>query len=135
MITNYTKTNIAFSPNFIVGGRLSFFPMRKSHIQFIENLSIDLLPKYISKQYLNNTNDATKLIKPYFVTDLIVNCPLRIHENTMLTLKSGLYNLLNNCYEANGYTYSYLYGQQVISQNYFYPQSGIRWMIGIGIDL
>jgi iron complex outermembrane receptor protein len=135
VIKNYTKTDIAFSPSIIAGGRLSYFPLRGSSHKDFENLSFDLLAKYVGRQYLDNTSNINKSINSYFITDLIANCPIRIDENTILNIRTGLYNIFNHSYEANGYTFSYIYGQQTISQNYYYPQAGLRWMVGMGIDL
>ena len=132
---NYTKTDIAFSPGLIAGGRFSIFPLRGIRGSSFENLSIDLMPKYVGRQYLDNTSNINRSINAYTVTDLIVNCPIRLKETSMLNLRTGLYNIFNAQYEANGYTFSYLYNQTLTTQNYYFPQAGFRWMIGMGIDL
>jgi iron complex outermembrane receptor protein len=132
---NYTKTNIAFSPSMILGGRLSLFPLRGHVSKTIENLSIDLLPKYVSRQFLDNTSNVNRSINPFFVTDVIVNYPLRLKAKSILNLRTGLYNIFNAQYEANGYTFSYLFNQNLTTQNYYFPQTGFRWMLGMGIDL
>jgi iron complex outermembrane receptor protein len=33
----------------------------------------------------------------------------------------------------NGYTFSYVYGGQQTTENYYYPQAGINVMGGIGL--
>jgi iron complex outermembrane receptor protein len=132
---NYTKTNIAFSPSMILGGRLSLFPLRGHVSKTIENLSIDLLPKYVSRQFLDNTSNVNRSINSFFVTDVVVNYPLRLKAKSILNLRTGLYNIFNTQYEANGYTFSYLFNQNLTTQNYYFPQAGFRWMLGMGIDL
>ncbi len=42
-------------------------------------------------------------------------------------------NLFNNMYEPNGYTYSYLYGGQLINANYFFPMAGTNFMVGLNL--
>ncbi len=130
----YENTDISFSPNLIMGGRISFFPLRKRDYSLIRNASIDLLPKYVSRQFLDNTSNESRSIKSYFVGDILLNCPVRIQEQSIFNIRLGVYNILNQSYEANGYTFSYIYNQQETTQNYYYPQSGIRWMLGLGIS-
>jgi iron complex outermembrane receptor protein len=130
----YTETDISFSPNIVGGGRISFFPLRNNEESPLENLSIDMLPKYVGKQFLDNTSNEGRVIKSYFVNDIVVNAPIKLRGKTILNLRMGLYNMLNKKYEANGYTFTYIYGAQQTTQNYYYPQSGIRWMLGAGIE-
>ena len=135
ILNRYSKTDIAFSPTIVAGGRLSFFPFRSGMEPLLKNASLDLLPKYVSRQYLDNTQQLSRSIKPYFTNDVIINVPFAINEKSNLTLRTGIYNVFNTLYEANGYTYSYIYNQTLTTQNYFFPQAGRRWMIGMGIDL
>lgn len=130
----YAETDISFSPNIVGGGRISFFPLRNNEESPLENLSIDMLPKYVGKQFLDNTSNEGRAIKSYFVNDIVVNAPIKLRGKTILNLRTGLYNIFNKKYEANGYTFSYIYGAQQTTQNYYYPQSGIRWMLGAGIE-
>jgi iron complex outermembrane receptor protein len=44
-----------------------------------------------------------------------------------------LNNLFNLKYEANGYTYNYIYGGQTIVENFFYPMAGRNFMIGVNL--
>jgi iron complex outermembrane receptor protein len=46
-----------------------------------------------------------------------------------ITLGVQINNLLNTLYEANGYTYSYIYGQTLITENFYYPQAGVNFML------
>lgn len=134
-VNQYNKTDIAFSPSVVAGGRLSFFPFRNGMEPLLKNASLDVLPKYVSRQYLDNTQQLSRSINPYSTTDAIINFPFALNEKSNLTLRTGIYNVFNSLYEANGYTFSYIYNQNLTTQNYFYPQAGRRWMIGIGIDL
>lgn len=131
---NYTKTDISFSSNFIAGGRFSIFPLRGGIESDVENFSIDILPKYVSRQFLDNTSNLNRSINAYLVNDIIINCPIKIKEST-INIRTGMYNIFNNKYSANGYTYSYYYDNTTTTQNYYYPQSGFRWMLGLGIDI
>jgi iron complex outermembrane receptor protein len=131
----HKNTDISFSPSIIASTQLSVYPLKKSRYKYIQNLSIDILQKYVGKQYLDNTSRPNKIIKSYFVNDLIVSSPIQIAKKTKLNVRAGLYNVLNEKYEANGYTFTYVYNQSIITQNYFFPQAGRRFMLGIGIEL
>jgi hypothetical protein len=45
-----------------------------------------------------------------------------------LTIGLRINNLLNSLYEANGYNYSYQYGGELITENFYYPQAGNNYM-------
>lgn len=134
IINKYSLTDIAFSPNTIIGGRVSIFPMKILRYKQAENFSIDLMPKYVSRQFLDNTSNTQKIIPSFFMTDVVINCPFVIKKQTALQARIGLYNVLNHLYESNGYTFSYVYNQRMNTQNYYFPQAGFHWLVGIGIE-
>jgi outer membrane receptor protein involved in Fe transport len=68
------------------------------------------------------------------VQDLLLHLPLNIRNQTTLTLRGGVYNVFDKKYVANGYTYSYQYAQALTTVNYYYPQAGRRWTIGLGLS-
>jgi iron complex outermembrane receptor protein len=132
---NYEGTDIAFSPALVAGGRLSFFPFRHMGQFAFRQTSLDILPKFVSRQYLDNTQQLSRSIPSFLVFDLIANAPLKLKDKQFLTLRFGVQNLGNLRYASNGYSFSYLYNQNLITQNYLYPQAGRRWTIGLGIEL
>ena len=44
-------------------------------------------------------------------------------------------NVFNKKYEPNGYTFSYVYGGQLTTENYYFPMAGINWTVGLNIRL
>lgn len=134
-IYSYKNTDISFSPNVILGGRVSFFPCIKNNASMFKNFSLDFLPKYVGKQYLDNTTNENRMIQSYFVSDILLNMPIEILENKKLNIRAGVYNIFNKKYEANGYTFSYIYNNMQTTQNYFYPQAGMHVMLGVGLSL
>ncbi|HMN32204.1 MAG TPA: TonB-dependent receptor [Chitinophagaceae bacterium] len=126
----YHLSDISFSPNVIVGGRLSIFPLRKSGVASFNNLSLDILPKYVGKQYLDNTSNENRKLNPYFISDVLLQIPFQLENKSLFNIRLGVYNIFNNLYSSNGYTYSYISNSQLTTQNYYFPQSGIRWMLG-----
>ncbi|MGJ7030144.1 TonB-dependent receptor [Niabella hirudinis] len=125
----YRNTDISFSPNTIAGANATlepFYQITGSHHFFI-----DILEKYVGRQYLDNASDLRKSINPYALTDLRLR-----YQTSSPTFKSiGIIlmvnNLLDKKYENNGYTYSYLYEGAYTTENYYFPQAGINWNIGL----
>ncbi len=135
IIHTYTNTDISFSPSVISAAQLSVYPFRKHQKSLVQNMSIDFLEKYVGEQFLDNTSNRSRMLKSYMTSDLIYHWPLSLKSHTIFNLKAGVINLFNKRYEANGYTYSYQYASALTTQNYYYPQAGRRWMLGIGIEL
>lgn len=121
-VNNFSNTDIAFSPNLIFGGNISLTP--------IEGLEFALLPKYVGKQYLDNTSDESRQLDAFFVNDLRVNYSLKPKGLKNLTLSLLVNNLFNAEYESNGYTYSYIYYGQ-ITENFVYPQAGTNFLMAL----
>lgn len=130
----YHLTDISFSPGMIAGGAISIFPLRTSSHSSIKELSMDILPKYVSQQYLDNTSNKQRSIPAYFTNDVMLQCPILLNAKQEFRLRLGVYNIFNTLYESKGYTFSYQEGGQLRTYNYYYPQAGIRWMIGLGVS-
>src|SRR5690606_28267225 len=104
-INRYTDTDISFSPNVIAGGSIQFTP--------VNQLELALLPKYVGRQYLDNTSSADRAIDPFFVNDLRINYTINTSWAKEIGLSLLVNNLFNTQYESNGYTYSYIYGGKI----------------------
>ncbi|MBP6455330.1 MAG: TonB-dependent receptor plug domain-containing protein [Chitinophagaceae bacterium] len=124
--TKFSNTQIAFSPNFIFSGQLNYVPFTNS------KFSISWFSKFIGKQYLDNTQNENRKLNSFLVNDIILYYPIQV-ANSTINFRGAIYNLLNKKYESGGYTYSYFYNNNLTTQNYFYPQSGIRFMLGFDI--
>jgi iron complex outermembrane receptor protein len=46
-----------------------------------------------------------------------------------------LNNITNEQYVSNGYTYSYQYAGATTTENFYYPQAGFNFLIGLSIRL
>lgn len=121
-VNQYQDTDIAFSPSVIAGGSVSFMPAN--------GLEIALLPKFVGKQYLDNTSNENRVIDPFFVNDLRFNYTLNPSWAKEIGFSFLVNNLFNTEYESNGYTYSYLYYGQ-ITENFLYPQAGTNFLAAV----
>ncbi|MCY1308929.1 TonB-dependent siderophore receptor [compost metagenome] len=123
-VTHYRDTDISFSPNIISGGNITYL--------VAEGFSVSLLPKYVGKQYLDNTSSEDKKLDGYFISDLNVSFTPKAPKLKDLNLTLLVNNIFNKEYESNGYTYSYIYGEK-ITENFVFPQAGINFLAGVRV--
>ncbi|HSK11863.1 MAG TPA: hypothetical protein VK907_01555, partial [Phnomibacter sp.] len=128
LVVNYGNTPLAFSPGLVQQATFDWRPRT--------NLEFSLLNKYVGKQYLDNSGQEDRALDAFLVNDLraIYSLPFRgTLRQARLLLQVN--NIFNTMYEPNGYTFSYLYGNEFITENYYYPMAGTNWMLGVSIRL
>lgn len=119
---SFSDTDIALSPSIIANSILGFSD---------NGLTTELTTKYVSKQYLDNTQNDARSIDPYLVNDLRIS-----YAFTNLSFAKGITanlminNLLDEKYETNGYTYGYVFGGEQ-RFNYYYPQAGRNFLLQV----
>jgi iron complex outermembrane receptor protein len=116
LVNNYQSTDISFSPNIIAGSELNY--------RLLDNFFISLFSKYVGEQYLDNTSDPDRMLDDYLINDLRIRYTIHPRFLKELTFSLLVNNIFNVKYEANGYTFSYKYGGEVLTENYYYPQAG-----------
>ena len=121
----HSNTDIAFSPNIIVGGNLTYKP--------IKNLDISLLPKHVGKQYLDNTQNESRKIDAYTIAHFRVNYTIENFIGKELNVGLLINNITNLMYENNGYTFSYIAGGATTTENFYYPQAGRNFLINLSL--
>lgn len=123
----YRQTDISFSPNVIAAATITLLP--------IKQLSIDLLSKYVSKQYLDNTSNDNRELNPYFTEDVraIYSFKRKWLKNVDLIFQVN--NVFDKKYEPNGYTFSYYTVANLTTENYYFPMAGTNFFGGINIRL
>ncbi len=123
----YSSTDIAFSPNVVAGGSINFIP--------IKNGEINLVSKYVGRQYLDNTSLKSRSLNPYYVQDIRFSYLL---ENKLFKATNfivQLNNVFSKRYEPNGYSFSYIYGGSLTTENYYFPMAPFNCMVGVNIRL
>ncbi len=109
-------TDIAFSPNLILGNRVSYIPNNE--------LQISLLTKHVGKQFMNNIENQNSILKAYTQTDFNIQYTMA----TNLFIKSiALTGLVNNLFDSNIVSNGADYGGGAVV---FYPQAGINFLVG-----
>jgi len=124
----YPKSDIALSPAIISAGSLVYSPIQLNR----HSLSLSLTGKYISRQFLDNTSQLSRSLNAFLVNDFRINYTMKTKVLKELNLIFSLNNLFNVKYEPNGYTYSYIYGG-LNTFNFYYPQAGRNYMLGLGL--
>jgi iron complex outermembrane receptor protein len=123
----YSSTDIAFSPNTIAGGSINIIP--------VKNAEVNLISKYVSRQYLDNTSLKSRSLNPYYTQDVRLSYLLegKIFKATSIILQ--LNNVFSKKYEPNGYSFSYIYGGSLTTENYYFPMAPFNCMLGVNIKL
>ena len=130
------NTDIAFSPSVIASGSVAFMPFARKLVP--NDFTIEVLGKYVGRQYLDNTGNDARSVAAYGLCDV----RLRYHPggegswaHTRLGFTLALNNVLNATYASNGFTYPYYSGGAPGAQNYYFPQAGFNWLLGVQVKL
>ena len=121
------NTDITLSPNLTATHNLSYKPT--------ELLNFTWTSKYVSKQYLDNTQNESRILKAYYLNDLNVSYKLVDKKSWTALLQFYALNILDTKYTPNGYTYSYVWGGATTTSNNYYPMAGRNYLLSLKIDL
>jgi iron complex outermembrane receptor protein len=126
-INQYKSPDIAFSPNLVGSGSINFLPMK--------DFELSAVGKFVGKQYLDNTQNENRSLDRFYTQDIRAIYTLRKKWMKEMSLILQVNNIFDTKYEPNGYTFSYISGGQVITENYYFPMAGVNFMAGINIKL
>jgi iron complex outermembrane recepter protein len=124
-LNRYSSTDIALSPNSIGAATVSFLPW-----QF---LTIDLVGKYVGRQYLDNTSNPERTLQPYYVQDARLSYQFHHHMLKEARVILQVNNVFNRKYEPSGYTYNYISGGVLSVNNYYFPMAGTNFMAAVNL--
>ena len=117
----FENPDIAFSPSLIA----------HSNIRYNWNkLTAEWSAKYVSRQYLDNTQTRSRSLDPYLVNNLRLNYDWHrapIFDGIQASLMVN--NILNEQYESNGSTFGYITGKEQQHTNYYYPQASRNFLL------
>jgi iron complex outermembrane recepter protein len=119
----FTKSDISFSPSITTLGRVIVEPT--------SGLAIHFDSRYVGRQYLDNTSNKTRSLNPYFLQDVVLMYNVKKKVFSDLNFVLQLNNVFNEMYEPNGYTFSYIYGGKVETENFYFPMAGRNFMVGV----
>lgn len=119
-VISHRNTDMSFSPNVVGNIGLDWMPL--------DNFTIAWMSKLVGRQFLDNTGDVNRSIDPYNFSNLQVNYSIFDKFCKEIQLGVMVNNVLNQYYSNNGYTFSYAYGEQTTTENFYYPQAGRNFM-------
>ncbi len=123
----YSTSDIALSPGIVAGGSFNFIPYK--------NFEISLPFKNVGKQYLDNTSNKNRMLNPFFVQDFRTIYTFANKKKGKIDFIFQVNNLFGKRYEPNGYTFSYIYGGEQTTENYYFPMAGRNFMISVNVKL
>lgn len=124
-INNYSKTDIAFSPNYVGSSTIAY--------KAAPNFEIALLSKYVSKQYLDNTSNEARKLDAFFVNNLRLNYSFKLKGVKAVEVGLLVNNIFNELYESNGYTFSEIYDGSLSTYNYYFPQAETNFLLALNL--
>ncbi|GGI23217.1 TonB-dependent receptor [Pedobacter mendelii] len=125
VINNYSLTDISYSPAAVLFGELVYKP--------IAGFAVALQSKYVSKQYLDNTQNNDRTINGYWVSNARLGYDFKFAGVKNVNLGLLVNNLFDKKYESNGYTYGYLSGGSRVTENFYYPQAGTNFLLSLNV--
>ena len=132
LLQNLGDTNIAFSPNVVLGNRLTYSPTG--------NFQVSALTKYVGKQYMGNIDSEGSTLDAYSQTDLNVQYVIEFNSIVKSITLSGLVNnVFNQLNVTNGYFFTFdddFTDPNVITTIEgagYYPQAGTNFLLGASI--
>ncbi len=123
--TLYQSTDISFSPRSILAAELVYKP--------VKSLAFALQTKYVSRQFMDNTQNESRQLDAYWVNHLRMGYDLKLAAVKNVNLGLLINNLFNKKYESNGYTYSYGYEGSITTENFYFPQAGTNFMLSLNM--
>jgi len=122
---NYDKTNIAMSASTIFSNDFTYRP--------VESLAFSLTSKYISRLYLDNTSATERSIDPSFVNNFRALYTVSLLGIERVDFNLAVNNIFDAKYQTNGYTFGTMASGERMYYNFYYPQAGTNFLLGLNI--
>jgi iron complex outermembrane receptor protein len=123
--TQYSKTDIAYSPNFIGSSVISYQPVKNAEIAFIS--------KYVGLQYLDNTSTKSRSLPNYFVNDVRLNYNFSVKGIKNVGIGLLINNIFSAKYQSDGATYPDIEGGKTVNYNYFFTQAPVNFLASLNV--
>lgn len=123
----HSNTDITLSPAIVGGASINILPAK--------NVEWSLLSKYVSKQYLDNTQNDSRALQSFYTQDVRAIFTVKNKLFKEWNIVGQINNIFNRKYESNGYTFSYIYGGQFTTENYYFPMAGTNFMLAVNIKM
>lgn len=125
--STFQSADIAFSPAVVGGATINLLP--------VKNVELSFLSKYVSKQYLDNTENDSRSLNSFYVQDVRAIYTFKTKWLKEVNIIGQVNNLFGKKYEPNGYTYSYFVGGETVTENFYFPMAGRNFMLSLNVKL
>ena len=134
-IIEHTNTDIAFSPNAIAGGVLSY---RLENLLFnsvkkSDRLEVSYYHKMVGEQFIDNTQSSSRKLDAYHLDDVKLSYTV---SNSFVKSVTGyilVRNIFSEEYESNAWVYRYYSSGEYSQLDGYYTQAGINFMAGLQV--
>jgi len=117
------STTISFSPAVVASNVFQFYPFK--------NFGVNLTTQFVSRQYIDNSQDKRFSLNPYSVSNLNLSYEIPKLKKLNLSLFFSVNNIFNMKYESNAWVWrAQVAGEEVYEDGYF-PQAGINFFGGV----
>lgn len=123
----HRNTAIALSPSCVANANLQF--------TVLPQFTVSTNAQYVSRQFLDNTSNKARSLQAYWVQDIRLAYTVPQKFCKKLQLLGSIQNIWNRRFEPNGYTFSYVAGGSVVTENFFFPMAGTNAMLAVNISL
>jgi len=121
----YSNTTISFSPSSILSAELVYNPT--------QSLALSWQSKHVGQQYLDNTENSARKLNAYWINNARLGYTLNVKGLKNVTLALLINNVLNKKYESNGYTFGYLSGGTLTTENFYFAQAGTNFLLSLNL--
>jgi len=115
--------DLSFSPALIFNNLITYKP--------VKGLTVNLISKYVSRQYIDNTESDSRKLDPYFVNHLLIDYSIQTKIIDEIGINLMINNLFNARYETDAWVYRYVYEDQDLMMNGYFPQATLNFMAGV----
>ena len=123
--TTYSNPDISFSPNTVLFGELVYKPFK--------SFGIAWQSKYVSEQFMDNTQNNARKLDAYLVNNARLGYDFGLKGVKNINIGLLVNNVLNEKYESNGYTYSFLYEGATTTENFYFTQAGTNFLLSLNL--
>jgi iron complex outermembrane receptor protein len=123
------STTISFSPAVVATNVFQFYPFK--------NFGINLTTQFVSKQYIDNSQDNRYILKPYCVNNLNLSYDIPKIKKLNISLFFSINNIFNAKYESNAWVWrGQVFENGKYEEHYedgYFPQAGINFLGGVKV--
>jgi iron complex outermembrane receptor protein len=120
-------STISFSPSIVASNIFQFYPFN--------NFSVNLMTQFVSRQYIDNSQNVNHSLKPYCVNNLDLQYDIPKLKKLRLSLFFSVNNIFNSKYETNAWLWRALVGGNEYYEDGYFPQAGINFLAGVKVRL